>query len=78
MENKIKTYYIFKVNCDCSCHLEARTNLPRGYWGGLKCRDCGEINAPGFGGWRIIDKVKARGDLDALFIYSNKKLKKNN
>ena len=72
MENKDKKriYYILKVNCDhCGGYREARTNLPKGAFGGMRCKHCGKILAPGFGGWTIIGKVRARGDFEALNIY---------
>jgi hypothetical protein len=71
MENKDKKriYYILKVHCHhCGGYREARSNLPRGAFGGMKCK-CGKMLAPGYMGWEIIGKIKARGDFEALNIY---------
>lgn len=60
----MKTYYILHINCDCSSHKEARTNLPRGAWGSARCQYCKKML--GLMEWKVIGKIKALGDLDAL------------
>ncbi len=60
----MKIYYILAVNCDCGSYKEAKTNLPRGVWGGMRCRDCRKML--GIFEWKVLGKVKALEDLDAL------------
>jgi len=73
LKEKFRTYYIIHVNCEhggCGCHEEARTNLPHSIFGGLRCSYCHKIL--GIFDWRILDKVKARGDVEALGIFYRK------
>lgn len=65
----MKKYYILDMNCDCCSYKEARSNLPKGAFDGARCRHCGKMLAPGYGGWRIIGEVRAKGDIDALSLF---------
>lgn len=69
-KDKFKLYYIIKINCDCGNHKEARVNLPKAAWGGLRCWDCYKV--VGLLDWEIVDRVKARGDIEAFEIYATK------
>lgn len=74
MKNKVRTYYILSMNCDCGYHKEARTNLPKGAWNSAKCEFCGTML--GIGDWKILGRIKAHYGLEAMRIYGKKKVEK--